>query len=39
MKKKLTDIYKFFRKFGYMMSIIVTDFDLSESKEEDMKHL
>ncbi|CAD8198855.1 unnamed protein product [Paramecium pentaurelia] len=38
MKKKLLSVYKYFRKFKNLMSIVVTDFHLSESNR-DKEHL
>ncbi|CAD8187173.1 unnamed protein product [Paramecium octaurelia] len=35
MKKKLISVYKYFRKFANLISIVVTDFHLSESKEDE----
>lgn len=37
MKKNIMAIYKFFNKFQNIIRIVVTDFHLSESKEEDKK--
>ncbi|CAK62884.1 unnamed protein product (macronuclear) [Paramecium tetraurelia] len=35
MKKKLISVYKYFRKFTNLISIVVTDFHLSESNEDE----
>ncbi|CAD8127687.1 unnamed protein product [Paramecium sonneborni] len=39
MKKKLLSIYKFFRKFSSIISIIVTDIQLSDNQEQSEKDL
>ncbi|CAD8113754.1 unnamed protein product [Paramecium primaurelia] len=35
MKKNILSIYKFFRKFSSLISIIVTEFQLSDDKDQD----
>ncbi|CAD8191798.1 unnamed protein product [Paramecium octaurelia] len=39
MKKKILDLYKYFKKYKEKITLVITDFQQSENQEEDKKNL